>query len=65
VTAPATADELVERLGDAWFGRDFEGYLALWDLDSPERREVEAAPVREAFAAERCDAFRRGLSDSG
>lgn len=52
VAAPATADELVERLGNAWFARDFEGYLALWDLDSPERRDVEAAAVREAFAAD-------------
>jgi len=52
MTARSTADELVERLGNAWFARDFEGYLALWDLDSPERRDVEAAAVREAFAAD-------------
>jgi hypothetical protein len=50
--APATADELVERLGNAWFARDFEGYLALWDLDSPEQRDAEAAAVREAFATD-------------
>ena len=51
-TAPLTADELVERLGNAWFARDFEGYLALWNLDSPEERDAEAAVVREAFAAD-------------
>ena len=52
VATPATADELVERLSNAWFARDLEGYLSLWDLESPERRDVEAAAVRQAFAAD-------------
>ncbi len=47
-----TAEELVERLGNAWFARDLEGYLALWNLDSPERHDAQAEAVREAFAAE-------------
>jgi hypothetical protein len=49
---PATAEALLERLGNAWFARDFEGYLALWDFASPERREAEAAVAREAFASD-------------
>jgi len=49
---PAGAAELIERLGNAWFARDIEGYLALWSFSSPAQRELEAAAAREAFAAE-------------
>jgi hypothetical protein len=42
----------VERLRDAWFARDLEGYLALWHFTSPEGREAEAAITREAFASD-------------
>jgi hypothetical protein len=48
----AGGDELVEQLVNAWFARDFEGYLALWDFASPEQRDAEAAAAREAFAAD-------------
>jgi hypothetical protein len=49
---PATPEALLERLGNAWFARDFEGYLALWDFASPELREAEAAAAREAFSSD-------------
>jgi hypothetical protein len=51
-SGPASGDELVEQLVNAWFARDFEGYLALWDFASPEQRDAEAAVAREAFAAD-------------
>ena len=51
-TASDGAAELLERLGDAWFARDFDTYLGLWDFASPDQREREAAAAREAFAAE-------------
>ena len=49
---PSSADELVEQLSNAWFARDFEGVMALWDFDSEEERRAEAAAVREAFASD-------------
>jgi len=51
-TSPTAAAQLLEGLGNAWFARDIEGYLALWSFSSPEQRDAEAAAAREAFAAE-------------
>jgi hypothetical protein len=50
--APTTPGELLERLGNAWFARDIDGYLALWAFETPAQREVEAAIARQAFAAD-------------
>ena len=46
------ADELVERLSNAWFARDLDGYMALWDFESEKERRAELAVVREAFASD-------------
>ena len=55
VTAQPTtrgANALVERLSNAWFARDLDGYMALWDFDSEKERRAELAVVREAFASD-------------
>ena len=49
---PANAAQLMERLRNAWFARDLEGYLALWDFATPAERQVEEEDAREAFAAD-------------
>jgi Peptidase family M1 domain len=51
-SGPADAAQLLERLGNAWFARDLEGYLALWRFATPAERRIEAEAARRAFAAD-------------
>jgi hypothetical protein len=51
-SGPTDAAQLLERLGNAWFARDLEGYLALWRFATPAERQVETEAAREAFAAD-------------
>ncbi len=51
-TPAAAADDpgvLLNALDAAWRSRDVAAYLALWDFDSEESREEEAAFARDAF----------------
>jgi hypothetical protein len=50
--APVDAAQLLERLRNAWFARDLEGYLALWHFVSPAQRQEETKAAREALAAD-------------
>jgi hypothetical protein len=51
-SGPANAAQLLERLRNAWFARDLEGYLALWHFAAPAERKTETEAAREAFAAD-------------
>lgn len=51
-SGPTDAAQLLERLANAWFARDLEGYLALWRFATPTERHVEMETAREAFAAD-------------
>jgi len=50
--APASPEELFDRLEQAWQNRDVEAYLSLWQPLSPEALEWEASLARSHFSAD-------------
>ena len=53
-TQPGSPDLLVTQIVDTWRSRDLEGYLALWDRQSPEAVDAEREALRQLFASEEC-----------
>ena len=52
VEPDADASAFLTRLEGAWQTRDLGGWLALWEFESPEQRQLEEEAARAAFASD-------------
>ena len=49
---PEDLTALLDRLETLWGAKDAEGYLSLWEFESPEQRQEETEAIRSVFDAE-------------